>query len=146
MDQFGPNLVPSSFKNFVESGIIGDVSIQGISEIDWSLAKSLIPGFSSSNEYGIDPTVTFSDRGQFYAVSTFELFYRKWLWKNIFSNIKILLKTTIRTLDKDLKMNYLGLNSVIEKVTNSSYGSPTQSRRGEKVAIHGTKSCGDQPK
>ena len=58
----------------------------------------------------------------------------------------LLLKTINAILDKNFKMNYLGLNSVIEKVTNSSYGSPTQSRRGEKVTIHGTKSCGDQPK
>ena len=58
----------------------------------------------------------------------------------------LLLKTNNASVEKDIKMNYLGLNSVIEKVTNSSYGSPTQSRRGEKVTIHGTKSCGDQPK
>lgn len=35
-------------------------------------------------------------------------FYRKWLWKNIFSNIKKPLKTIIRTLDTDLKNELFG--------------------------------------
>ena len=74
-------------------------------------------------------------------------FYRRWLFARAsFQILKLLWKPSLEHLIKILKMNYLGLNSVIEKVTNSSYGSPTQSRRGEKVAIHGTKSCGDQPK
>ena len=56
---------------FEDLGIILVVTVSTILKIRWNIPN---PGFCSSVEYEYDPTVTFSERGQFHAFSTFELF------------------------------------------------------------------------